>query len=32
MLMYVLESLTSVPARRAVIVVGHKGEWVTKKM
>jgi bifunctional UDP-N-acetylglucosamine pyrophosphorylase/glucosamine-1-phosphate N-acetyltransferase len=32
MLMYVLESLAEVQARRAVIVVGHKGEWVTKKM
>jgi bifunctional UDP-N-acetylglucosamine pyrophosphorylase / glucosamine-1-phosphate N-acetyltransferase len=32
MLMYVLESLTEVRPRRAVIVVGHKGEWVTKKM
>lgn len=32
MLMYVLESLSQVRARRAVIVVGHKGDWVTKKM
>ncbi len=32
MLMYVVESLAEVSAERAVIVVGHKGEWVTKKM
>ena len=32
MLMYVLDSLADVDADRAVIVVGHKGEWVTKKM
>jgi bifunctional UDP-N-acetylglucosamine pyrophosphorylase/glucosamine-1-phosphate N-acetyltransferase len=32
MLMYVVESLTDVHVDRAVIVVGHKGEWVTKKM
>ncbi len=32
MLMYVVESLAEVRAERAVIVVGHKGEWVTKKM
>jgi bifunctional UDP-N-acetylglucosamine pyrophosphorylase / glucosamine-1-phosphate N-acetyltransferase len=32
MLMYVLDSLGDVQPRRAVIVVGHKGEWVTKKM
>src|SRR5690606_36351162 len=32
MLMYVLESLAEVRPRRAVIVVGHKGAWVTKKM
>ena len=32
MLMYVLDSLAGTDADRAVIVVGHKGEWVTKKM
>jgi bifunctional UDP-N-acetylglucosamine pyrophosphorylase / glucosamine-1-phosphate N-acetyltransferase len=32
MLMYVLDSLEGSGASRAVIVVGHKGEWVTKKM
>ncbi len=32
MLMYVLDSLAAVDARRAVIVVGHKGDWVTKKV
>jgi len=32
MLMYVLDSLSDVEADVAVIVVGHKGEWVTKKM
>lgn len=32
MLMYVVESLADVRADRAVIVVGHKGDWVTKKM
>jgi len=32
MLMYVLDSLAAVEAERAVIVVGHKGDWVTKKM
>jgi len=32
MLLYVLDALAEVDARRAVIVVGHKGEWVTKKM
>ena len=32
MLMYVVESLADVHVDRAVIVVGHKGEWVTKKM
>lgn len=32
MLMYVVESLAEVHAERAVIVVGHKGAWVTKKM
>ena len=32
MLMYVLDSLAGTDARRAVIVVGHKGEWVAKKM
>ena len=32
MLTYVLDSLAEVDADRAVIVVGHKGDWVTKKM
>ncbi len=32
MLAYVLESLGTLDAKRAVVVVGHKGEWVTKKM
>lgn len=32
MLAYVLDSLSTVGVRNAVIVVGHKGEWVTKKM
>jgi bifunctional UDP-N-acetylglucosamine pyrophosphorylase/glucosamine-1-phosphate N-acetyltransferase len=32
MLMYVVESLADVEVDRAAIVVGHKGEWVTKKM
>ncbi len=32
MLAYVLEALGSLDADRAVIVVGHKGEWVTKKV
>ena len=32
MLMYVVESLADVQVDRAAIVVGHKGEWVTKKM
>ncbi|MFV0316216.1 MAG: bifunctional N-acetylglucosamine-1-phosphate uridyltransferase/glucosamine-1-phosphate acetyltransferase [Microthrixaceae bacterium] len=32
MLSYVLDSLSSSGVDRAVIVVGHKGEWVTKKM
>ncbi len=32
MLMYVVESLADVSVDRAVIVVGHKGDWVTKKM
>ena len=32
MLVYVLDSLGGLSAERAVIVVGHKGEWVTKKM
>lgn len=32
MLMYVLDALADTDATRAVIVVGHKGEWVTKKM
>lgn len=32
MLMYVIDALSDVRARRAVIVVGHKGAWVTKKM
>jgi bifunctional UDP-N-acetylglucosamine pyrophosphorylase/glucosamine-1-phosphate N-acetyltransferase len=32
MLTYVLESLADVQVDRAVIVVGHKGDWVTKKM
>ncbi len=32
MLTYVLDALDEVEAERAVIVVGHKGDWVTKKM
>ncbi|MFI5044756.1 MAG: bifunctional N-acetylglucosamine-1-phosphate uridyltransferase/glucosamine-1-phosphate acetyltransferase, partial [Acidimicrobiales bacterium] len=32
MLMYVLDALNDVDTKLAVIVVGHKGEWVTKKM
>src|SRR5689334_19400485 len=32
MLMYVLDSLATTDASRAVIVVGHKGDWVAKKM
>jgi len=32
MLMYVLDSLGSTGASRAAIVVGHKGDWVTKTM
>lgn len=32
MLVYVLESLSGLSVDRAVVVVGHKGEWVTKKM
>jgi bifunctional UDP-N-acetylglucosamine pyrophosphorylase / glucosamine-1-phosphate N-acetyltransferase len=32
MLMYVLDSLVEVDVDRAVIVVGHKGDWVTKTM
>ncbi|MHB1138868.1 MAG: bifunctional UDP-N-acetylglucosamine diphosphorylase/glucosamine-1-phosphate N-acetyltransferase GlmU [Microthrixaceae bacterium] len=32
MLTYVLDALDGVEAERAVIVVGHKGDWVTKKM
>ena len=32
MLMYVLDSLGRADAGRAAIVVGHKGDWVTKKM
>lgn len=32
MLSYVLDALGQVEVDRAVIVVGHKGEWVTKKM
>ena len=32
MLAYVLESLATCHADRAAIVVGHKGEWVTKKI
>ncbi|MEX0768035.1 MAG: NTP transferase domain-containing protein [Microthrixaceae bacterium] len=32
MLMYVLDSLTQVRPQIAVIVVGHKGDWVTKKV
>lgn len=32
MLVYVLESLVDVPVGRAAVVVGHKAEWVTKKM
>jgi bifunctional UDP-N-acetylglucosamine pyrophosphorylase/glucosamine-1-phosphate N-acetyltransferase len=32
MLAYVLESLATCHAERAAIVVGHKGDWVTKKI
>lgn len=32
MLTYVMDSLVDVEVDRAVIVVGHKGDWVTKKM
>lgn len=32
MLTYVLDALGDLEVARAVIVVGHKGEWVTKKM
>jgi bifunctional UDP-N-acetylglucosamine pyrophosphorylase/glucosamine-1-phosphate N-acetyltransferase len=32
MLAYVLESLEELPLETAVIVVGHKGEWVTRTM
>ncbi len=32
MLMYVLDSLAATDASRAVIVVGHKGDWVAKKL
>lgn len=32
MLMYVVDSLDEVQVDRVAIVVGHKGEWVTKKM
>lgn len=32
MLMYVLDSLVGTDTHRAVIVVGHKGDWVAKKM
>ena len=32
MLTYVLDSLSTVGVQNAVIVVGHKGEWVTKTM
>jgi len=32
MLIYVLDAIGGLDAERAVIVVGHKGEWVTKKM
>lgn len=32
MLLYVLDSLRDTDADRAVIVVGHKGDWVAKKM
>ena len=32
MLAYVLESLAGLEVARAVVVVGHKGDWVTKKM
>ncbi|MGB3410490.1 MAG: NTP transferase domain-containing protein [Microthrixaceae bacterium] len=32
MLMYVLDAISATDAERAVIVVGHKAEWVTKKM
>ncbi len=32
MLLYVLDSLVATDADRAVIVVGHKGDWVAKKM
>lgn len=32
MLLYVLDSLAATDTDRAVIVVGHKGDWVAKKM
>ena len=32
MLMYVLDSLVEAKPKVAVIVVGHKGDWVTKKV
>lgn len=32
MIMYVLDSLSECGAERAAIVVGHKAEWVTKKV
>jgi len=32
MLSYVLESLATCHADRVAVVVGHKGDWVTKKM
>ena len=32
MLMYVLDSLVETDTGRAAIVVGHKGDWVAKKM
>lgn len=32
MLMYVVDSLGDVDVDRVAIVVGHKGDWVTKKM
>lgn len=32
MLVYVLDALASTDASRAVIVVGHKGDWVAKKL
>ena len=32
MIMYVLDSLSACGAERAVVVVGHKADWVTKKI